>query len=49
MSYKSTSIGIKMIMKLNSKVKERLQNSWKTAISNDQICPKYAVLNGNDR
>jgi hypothetical protein len=48
MSYKSTSIEIKMIMKLNSKVKERHQSSRGTAISNDPICPKYAVLNGND-
>jgi hypothetical protein len=49
MSYKSTSIEIKMIMKLNSKVKEIYQNSWGNAINNDPICPKYAVLNGNDR
>jgi len=38
-----------MITKLNSKVKERHQNSWGIAISNDPICPEYAVLNGNDR
>jgi len=49
MSYKSTSIEIKMIMKLNSEVKERHQNSWGIAISNDPISPKYTVLNGNDR
>jgi len=49
MSLKSTSIEIKTIMKLNSKVKERHQNSSGIAIRNDPICPKYAVLDGNDR
>jgi hypothetical protein len=38
-----------MIMKLNSTVQERHQNSGRTAINNDPICPKYALLNGNYR
>jgi hypothetical protein len=37
-----------MTIKLNSTVKERHQNSWEIAISNNPICQKYAVLNGND-
>jgi hypothetical protein len=36
-------------MKLNSTAKERHQNSWGIANSNDPICPKYEVLDGNYR
>jgi hypothetical protein len=38
-----------MSMKLNSRVQERHQNSVGIAINNDNICPKYAILNGNYR